>query len=328
MPPAGSAIEINLTAVILLIERDIPQVYASAFDIDGSPGLPSGPFEPMTHRTLELGLRGFASEQAGLDLGYVEQLYTFGDRGRQAGERGAALPAENPHVVSIGYLALTRIEGERLPKEALHSLYSFFPWEDWRGGRPPMLDREIAPRLRQWADAARDDTSRGNRQALTRLERARMLFALDERVFDEEKVLERYELLYEAGLVEEAMRDGRPAATLWAERPRLGRTMQFDHRRVLATALGRLRGKLKYRPLVFELLPPSFTLTALQTKVEAISGNHLHKQNFRRLVESTGLVEPTGEQITTGGRPAALFRFRREVLMERPAPGLRVGQRA
>lgn len=322
----GSAIEINLTAVILLIERDIPLVYASAFDIAGSPGLPSGPFEPMTHRTLELGLRAFASEQAGLDLGYVEQLYTFGDRGRQAVERGAALPAENPHIVSIGYLALTRVEDDRLPKSALHSIYGFFPWEDWRGGRPAILDREIAPRLRQWADAASD--ARGNRQALTRLERARMLFALDERVFDEEKVLERYELLYEAGLVEEAMRDGRPAAGQWDDRPRLGRTMQFDHRRVLATALGRLRGKLKYRPLVFELLPPSFTLTALQTKVEAISGNHLHKQNFRRLVESTGLVEPTGEQITTGGRPAALFRFRREVLMERPAPGLRVGQRA
>ncbi len=82
-----------------------------------------------------------------------------------------------------------------------------------------------------------------------------MLFALDGRPFDEEKVLERYELLYEAGLVEEARRDGRAAAQFWASRPLLGRTMQFDHRRIVATALGRLRGKLKYRPLVFELLP-------------------------------------------------------------------------
>lgn len=326
--PGGSALEINLTAVILMIERDMPLVYASAFDIAGSPGLPSGPFEPMTHRTLELGLRAFASEQAGLSLGYVEQLYTFGDRGRQADERSPATADENPHVVSIGYLALTRIEGRDLPKSALHNLYDFFPWEDWRGGRPAMLDGEIAPRLSQWAEAARDDTSGGDRRALTRMERARMLFALEGRAFDEEKVLERYELLYEAGLVEEAARDGRPASQNWAERPRLGRTMQFDHRRILATALGRLRGKLKYRPLVFELLEPSFTLTALQTKVEAISGHHLHKQNFRRLVEGTGLVEATGEQITTGGRPAALFRFRREVLMERPAPGLRVGVRA
>jgi hypothetical protein len=70
--------------------------------------------------------------------------------------------------------------------------------------------------------------------------------------------------------------------------------------------------------LVFELLPPDFTLTELQRTVEAISSSHLHKQNFRRLVESGALVEPTGVTSTqTGGRPAALFRFRREVLQER-----------
>jgi hypothetical protein len=70
-------------------------------------------------------------------------------------------------------------------------------------------------------------------------------------------------------------------------------------------------------------------LTELQSTVEAISGRHLHKQNFRRLVESTALVEPTGESSTaTGGRPAALFRFRREVIQERPAAGFRLGQRA
>ena len=323
---AGNALEINLTAVILMIERDMPVVYASAFDVAGSPGLPSGPFEPMVHRTLELGLRAFASEQAGLTLGYVEQLYTFGDRGRQAEERLAtATVSENPHVVTNGYLALTRQDDERVPPGALHSVYGFFPWEDWRGGRPAIIDRDIAPRLGEWAATPAEPSGK---RGLTRLDRATMLFALDGRPFDEEKVLERYELLYEAGLLEEARRDGRAAATLWVARPRLGRTMQFDHRRILATALGRLRGKLKYRPLVFELLPEHFTLTSLQQKVEAISGNHLHKQNFRRLVESTGLVEATGEQTTTGGRPAALFRFRREVLVERPAPGLRVGARA
>jgi hypothetical protein len=323
---AGNALEINLTAVILMIEREMPVVYASAFDVAGSPGLPSGPFEPTVHRTLELGLRAFASEQAGLALGYVEQLYTFGDRGRQAEERLATAPEiENPHVVSIGYLALTRQEGERVPKAALHGVYGFFPWEDWRGGRPAIIDRDIAPRLREWAATPAEPMVR---PGLTRLDRATMLFALDGRAFDEEKVLERYELLYEAGLVEEARRDGRAAAQIWSAPPLLGRTMQFDHRRILATALGRLRGKLKYRPLVFELLPDRFTLTSLQQKVEAISGNHLHKQNFRRLVESTGLVEATGEQTNTGGRPAVLFRFRREVLVERPAPGLRVGARA
>jgi hypothetical protein len=57
--------------------------------------------------------------------------------------------------------------------------------------------------------------------------------------------------------------------------------------------------------------------------VEALAGVRLHKQNFRRLMERVGLVEGTGElESDTGGRPAELFRFRREVLRERRAPGV------
>ena len=142
-------------------------------------------------------------------------------------------------------------------------------------------------------------------------------------------MLDRYELLYEAGLVEEARRDGRDAALARRPFPALGEPMRFDHRRILATAIARLRGKLKYRPVVFELMPREFTLTELQRTVEAISGRRLHKQNFRRLVEAAALVEPTGETSTaTGGRPAALFRFRREVVQERPSPGLAAGRAA
>ena len=107
----------------------------------------------------------------------------------------------------------------------------------------------------------------------------------------------------------------------------VGEAMRDDHRRILATAIGRLRAKLKYRPVIFELMADSFTLTALQTTAEAISGRPLHKQNFRRLVESGALVESTGETTHTTGRPAVLFRFRREVMAERPSPGLRLGAR-
>jgi len=117
--------------------------------------------------------------------------------------------------------------------------------------------------------------------------------------WDEEKVLERYEVMYEAGLVLEARRDKRslPAsAPPAAEQARFGDAMQFDHRRILATGMGRLRGKLKYRPVVFEVMEPTFTLLELQRTVEAVSGVRLHKQNFRRLVESSGLVERTGRQ--------------------------------
>ena len=156
-----------------------------------------------------------------------------------------------------------------------------------------------------------------------RRDRVRLCFGADGLAWDEEKVLERYELLYEAGLVQEFARDNGGQAD-----EMLGAGMMFDHRRILATAIARLRGKMKYRPVVFELMAASFTLLELQRTVEALLGLRLHKQNFRRLVAEQGLVEGTGKVAASArGRPAELFRFRREVLRERPAPGLRLGAR-
>ena len=180
-----------------------------------------------------------------------------------------------------------------------------------------MIDQDIEPALRQWAD---EDTDSSQRQQ--RWDRVRLCFGMGGMPWDEEKVLERYELLYEAGLVAEAHSDRGVRA---GRKPALGEAMISDHRRILATGMGRLRSKLKYRPVVFELMPPTFTLLHLQQTVEAISGVRLHKQNFRRLVEKGGLVEGTGKRTSlTVGRPAEEFRFRREIMRERPAPGFRV----
>jgi hypothetical protein len=314
LPP----IEIGLTAAIVAIEANEPLILtASGGDGDRLAGLPFGPFDAVAHRTFEIGLRAWVEQQAGLRLGYVEQLYTFGDRGRHT-------EAGDTHVASIGYLALTRAAdtASPAPGATFEPWYRFFPWEDWRTARPAMIARDILPELTRWAaESEQPETAR----ALSRKDRVRLYFGTEGGHWDEERVLDRYELLYEAGLTEEARRDGRPAALARPSIPVLGVSMRFDHRRILATAIARLRAKLKYRPVVFELLPGEFTLTDLQRTVEAISGRHLHKQNFRRLVEAGALVEPTGVMSTqTGGRPAALFRFRREVLQERPAPGLRV----
>jgi hypothetical protein len=149
-------------------------------------------------------------------------------------------------------------------------------------------------------------------------------FGLGESPWDGERVLERYELLFELELVVEATGNREGDEPLDPDLARLtGREMAFDHRRILATAVGRIRAKIRYRPVVFELMPERFTLLQLQRAVEALAGVRLHKQNFRRLVEHGGLVEGTGERDhQTGGRPAELFRFRREVLLERPAPGV------
>lgn len=298
---------------------DEPLILTTRADDSGAEAaLPSGPFDPVRHRTFEIGLRAWVAEQTGAPLGYVEQLYTFGDRGRhaRAGDR-------DPHVVSVGYLALTRIgDGAQRPAiGAWRSWHDFFPWEDWRNGRPDIIEEAILPGLRGWVEEAPDAVSTS---ALSRRQRVELLFGT--RGFNEENVLERYELLYEAGMVQEALRDGREAAARRGALEPLGSSMRHDHRRILATAMGRLRAKMKYRPVIFELMPAAFTLTELQRTVEAIAGRHLHKQNFRRLVETSAIVEPTGEMsLRTGGRPAALFHFRRNVLQERPSPGLRVG---
>jgi len=314
-------IEIGLTTAIVALRGEEPLVLVSGEvgQKEAPAGLPSGPFDPISHRTFEIGLREWVNAQTALSVGYVEQLYTFGDRGRHA-----RVSDTGPHVVSIGYLALTRMPEDAPRGAGFEPWYRFFPWEDWRGGRPKILDSTVLPLLQDWSHAkARPEASR----ALGWRERMRLCFGVGS-PWDEEKVLDRYELLYEAGLIEEARRDGREAALARTDLPALGEPMRFDQRRILATAIARLRAKLKYRPVVFELMPETFTLTELQRTVEAISGRHLHKQNFRRLVETAALVEPTGEtSTTTGGRPAAVYRFRHEVVQERPAPGLRLGAR-
>ena len=326
--PGDAAVSLGLNAAIVSIDREQPQILVIQPPLSPEHSapppkqwdmLPFGPFSPRDHRTLEIGLRAWVRAQTGLDLGYVDQLYTFGDRGRHAGPGDVG-----PHIVSIGYLALTEAHEPDCENNARwRSWYHYFPWEDWRGGRPDILTREIEPRLTQWA-ALPPGTDEPHR-ALSRAARVRLYFGFGGGAFDDEKSLERYELMYEAGLVAEAARDGRRSARRWDTLPQLGRPMQFDHRRILATAMGRLRGQIKYRPVIFELMPGSFTLLELQKTVEAIAGTHLHKQNFRRLVDQTGLVEPTGKTSTSSrGRPAQLYRFRREAVLERPAPGLRV----
>jgi hypothetical protein len=318
-------IEVGLTAAIVAVEAEEPHILVAADPKGGiRAGLPFGPFDPLSHRTFEIGLRNWVAAQTAINVGYVEQLYTFGDRGRHARPDDTGM-----HMISVGYLALTRMSDNAVAlREAgagFEPWYRFFPWEDWRDGRPGILDQTIVPLLEQWTKTGKSEPSR----PLSRRERMRHCFAVGGSPWDEEKVLDRYELLYEAGLVEEARRDGREANVPRAKMTPLGEAMRFDHRRILATAIARLRAKLKYRPVVFELMPDEFTLTELQRTVEAISGRHLHKQNFRRLVETAALVEPTGETSTaTGGRPAAQYRFRREVVQERPAPGLRLGGRS
>ena len=309
----SASVTVDLTAVIVAVTDCEPRVLTVGGGRDGTAeALPSGPLARQ-HRTLEQGLRAWVEAQTGQSLGYVEQLYTFGDLDRGP---AVAMPAR---VLSVGYLALVREPRSEAGAPATwRDWYRYFPWEDWRAARPPVLDG-LEPPLAAWAQGA---ATAGERQA--RRERLAVAFGIGSNRWSEDRVLERYELAYETGLVPEVHRD-HPATPLPGPETGTGVPMHADHRRILATAIARLRGKIKYRPVVFELMPPAFTLLQLQQTVEALSGIRLHKPNFRRLVEQQGLVEDTGAvTLETGGRPARLVRFRREALVERPAPGLRV----
>jgi hypothetical protein len=281
----------ELIAVLVAVTDGDPRVLT----IESGFALPSGALE-AGQRSLQAGLRAWVERQTNYRLGYVEQLYTFADQQRGHESRN----------ISISYLGLSREGGSAYPGASWRSWYDYFPWEDRRGGVGP-ADTAIGQRLDAWCGGVAE-----------RRLRAASLFGREGRRWNEELVLQRYELLYEAGLVPEAVR-GRGGACI------PGAEMTHDHRRILATAIARLRAKIKYRPVVFELLAKHFTMLELQQAMEALAGQGLHKPNFRRLIEQQELVEETGE-FTSGlaGRPAKLFRFRPSVIEERGFSGTKL----
>ncbi len=281
--------QVEVIAVVVGLMGSEPYVLASDSEI---PALPAGPLL-SGHRSLQQALRAWVEDQTGLDLGFVEQLYTFADLDRG----GLTIPRS----LSISYLALTRP-----PQESAGWIpwYTLFPWEDRRHDRSFPIS--IAEGLTRWAE--RDPS--GERHL-----RVRILFGWDDRPWLPELALRRYETLYEAGLVTEA----------GSADPACGPPMARDHRRIVATGVSRLRAKIQYRPVIFEAMPALFTLGKLQQAVESIAGQTVHKQNFRRLVTGQQLVEATGQATRgTGGRPAELFRFRTAVLDERAATGTKL----
>jgi hypothetical protein len=188
------AVSAELTAVIVAVTDGRPRVLT----IERGQALPSGPFEPG-HRSLQAGLRSWVETQTHHPLGYVEQLYTFADQDRKEGALG--------RVVSVSYLGLTReapvVKGW---DAAWQPWYRFFPWEDVRGPGAALTEASLAPPLYDWAESADDMPVSRDRER-----RISISFGLRGQRWNEELVLQRYELLWEAGLVVE----GRPDAPFW-----------------------------------------------------------------------------------------------------------------
>ncbi|VDC20203.1 hypothetical protein XINFAN_00371 [Pseudogemmobacter humi] len=283
----------ELIAVLAAVTDEEPRVMTVA----AGQALPSGPFV-SSHRSLQAGLRDWIEQQTGHPVGFLEQLYTFADRDRDP-------ELAEARRISISYLGLVREQpAPGADRPEWHGWYEYFPWEDRRAGVPPVVERIVAE-LAAWAGS-----KSGRRQRID------YAFGLNGQGWNEDLALQRYELLYEAGLVPEAGR---------RDLPGLGLPMRGDHRRILATGIARLRAKIKYRPVAFELMPESFTLLRLQRTVEALAGLRLHKSNFRRQIDQQELIEETGEMAAeTRGRPAMLYRYRATVLEARALAGTRL----
>ncbi len=241
------AVTTELVAVLAAVSQGEPRVLTT----ECGRALPSGPLE-HTHRSLQTGLREWVETRTHHPLGYVEQLYTFADHGR--------FDASGERVISVSYLGLT-LEGDEqaVADVGWQDWYRYFPWEDRRQGESPLLSTVIQPQLQAWANSAQACT-----EQYQRWQRACYTFGFDGAAWNEDMALQRYELLFEARLIPEALRAGNAIDSL-EEEGLLGLPMRFDHRRILATGVARLRAKIKYRPVVFELMPPSLPCCSFST---------------------------------------------------------------
>jgi hypothetical protein len=268
--------------------------------------------------------REFTEEVGPRVIRYLETLDTYDDTGRDprqfAGEIDSGTGRwieRGARIVSKAFLilldeteiALAPESAKEAVRAAWVNVYALLPWEDLREERGRRLARQLPVRLRQWAALAPPS------EAAERAQRIRRAWGRSLAAWNEELANERYALLLEAGLVEEAWRDR--WGQLRADAPRAllapGAALAFDHRRMLADAVARVRSKLRYVPGVLAALAGrEVTLPGLQRTVESAAGRRLHASNFRRVVtESHGLLRPIGRQAAGGGSGprAALYAF-------------------
>lgn len=260
--------------------------------------------------TRQAALRELGEETGIAAPEWVEELASYSRNGRDprqwAGtrdEKTGAWTARGARVTTAAYLMLLRepVEpagGDDAVRAHWADVYAYLPWEDVRDESRRRAALATRAALDAWA--GRD----GERTA-----RVHDLFDLAE--WNEERTAERWALVVEAGLVPEGRRDRWGRADARAADGEFGREMAFDHREILADALGRVRGKIKYTPAaLMALTGPEATLDELQAACEAIAGRPLHRSNFRRAVAPSPRTAPraprivgkTGQRRTREGR--------------------------
>lgn len=268
---------------------------------------------------------------------YVETLDTYDGNGRDPRQFAGVLVdgkwiERGARIVSKAFLALHRQEDVTiapLPDQdtvgaAWHPIYELLPWEDVRSAEGAALVRRTRSLLRAWAGEG------PAAQARARMDRVQRAFGDGSRPWNEELAGDRFRLLYDAALVDEAWRNqwGQLPANLPRNLLLPGRSLAFDHRQMLADALQRLRGKMKFVPgVIAALAGDQVTLPGLQQVVEAIGGRALRTANFRRAVTTSyRLVRPAGRRVARPqpGRRPELFVFPPDIALTRLESAMRL----
>jgi hypothetical protein len=317
-------VDVTLATALVAVRRDEPLILVRASETERTiaPALAGGSFDAYQYDTVEAAARAQIASTARAMPPRLDQLCTICGHGRSVATANGFAPS-----LIVGFLGLFG-NPDSVVSHSLswQSWYAFLPWEDRRNAASPGEFGPFEAKLIERAELLEAQAmSRGNGAGIDRRRQIESLFGLKGHAWDETKALERFELLQALGLISEhpAQQGGQLQAdangvAAGARPPEgMGIAMSAGHRHILAAAVSRLRARVKEYPVVPELFAGEFTLFELQKIVEAILKPNLHKQNFRRQVESANLVESTGKQKRdTGGRPAELYRYSSDALLK------------
>jgi hypothetical protein len=320
----------------LFVERGQPPYH-------GAKAWPGGFVEWNDQNAHSAGLREVFEETGHTaPPAFFQTLDTYDENGRDprqfAGyfDRGLWI-GTGVRIVSKAFIALfapainqptTPMPGQDALSAHWESVYRYLPWEDLRGSVGRSMRRQIIRQLTErWVRAAESDE-----EAALRKRRIETTFASsDLRQWNEERTTERFALLMETALVTEAHRDQWGDVLPEAKRQVLEHDipLAFDHRRMLADALGRLRGKLKYTPSVLAALVGSeITAPVIHRVCESVAGRPIHMANLRRaLTDTHALLQPI-KTIIAGPRPpgrqATRYRWVKDIDLARLDPAMRM----
>ncbi len=179
----------------------------------------------------------------------------------------------------------------RPPASDWWPLFDLFPWEDWRKAPPKVIGDILLPKCLRWNGQLPKQERRDAAYICA-------LFGAEPFPWIAQNLAARFALLYQAGLLPEALRD-RSGASISVRHHHIqvfGQTMYGNDRLQLAKALSQLRKNMSHSPMVKWLLPDPFSLGDLQKILEHITGIGLHTQNFRRDVLRSSLIEPSTQK--------------------------------